>query len=297
MAPSLMLPKLTMTPFRVMALVAGVAAVCLVFSALTTTGRQAKLGKAFEQVSTLDKRDLSGRTMAEPNFWRNFDFRSEQIPSQVNEAAQKVHVTNHTINIMGSNTFYREAQPPEGVASSGEVVVLLHGAAFNSKTWLDLHTIDLLAGMGHRVIAIDLPGFGKTPGPLTGDRADYLHSLLSNLKVTHPILVSPSMSGQFSILFINKYPQDLAGFVPVAPVSTQLIKEKAPELRVPTLIIYGENDRTLGHSSRDDLLRIPTSQDIEIPQAKHPAYLDNPNLFHTLLYNFIKQVHAHRASA
>ncbi|XP_042240766.1 protein ABHD14B-like isoform X3 [Homarus americanus] len=235
--------------------------------------------------------------MAEPNFWRNFDFRSEQIPSQVNEAAQKVHVTNHTINIMGSNTFYREAQPPEGVASSGEVVVLLHGAAFNSKTWLDLHTIDLLAGMGHRVIAIDLPGFGKTPGPLTGDRADYLHSLLSNLKVTHPILVSPSMSGQFSILFINKYPQDLAGFVPVAPVSTQLIKEKAPELRVPTLIIYGENDRTLGHSSRDDLLRIPTSQDIEIPQAKHPAYLDNPNLFHTLLYNFIKQVHAHRASA
>lgn len=62
----------------------------------------------------------------------------------------------------GSNTFYREALPPEGITSSGEVVVLLHGAAFQSKTWLDLNTINLLAAMGHRVIAIDLPGGDMT---------------------------------------------------------------------------------------------------------------------------------------
>ncbi|KAK8746653.1 hypothetical protein OTU49_017123, partial [Cherax quadricarinatus] len=104
------------------------------------------------------ERDTSGRTMAEPSFWRNFDFTSEKIPSQVTNAAPLVKVTNNTINIMGSNTFYREAQPPEGVASSGEVVVLLHGAAFQSKTWLDLNTINLLAAMGHHIIAVDLPG-------------------------------------------------------------------------------------------------------------------------------------------
>lgn len=61
-------------------------------------------------------------------------------------------------SFQGTNTFYREAHPPEGVPSSGEVVVLLHGAAFKSETWLKLNTINLLAAMGHRVVAIDLPG-------------------------------------------------------------------------------------------------------------------------------------------
>lgn len=55
MAPSLMLTKMPMTPFRVMALVAGVAAICLVFSALTTTERQQKLGAVFEQPSLPNK--------------------------------------------------------------------------------------------------------------------------------------------------------------------------------------------------------------------------------------------------
>ncbi|KAG0719498.1 Protein ABHD14A [Chionoecetes opilio] len=64
---------------------------------------------------------------------------------------------------------------------------------------------------------------------------------------------------------------------------------------VPTLIIYGEKDTGLGHSSRDDLSNIPTSQAVELPGARHPAYLDQPKMFHTLLYNFIRQVHAHRA--
>lgn len=297
MAPSLMLTKMPMTPFRVMALVAGVAAICLVFSALTTTGRQQKLGAVFEQPSLPNKRDISGRTMADASFWRTFDFQSEKIPGEVTAAALKVKVTNSAINIMGSDTFYREAQPPEGITSSGEVVVLLHGAAFQSKTWLDLNTINLLAAMGHHVIAIDLPGYGMTQGALSGDRADFLQSLLSSLKVSHPVLVSPSMSGGFSIPFILKYPQGVSGYVPVAPVSTSQIVPKAQGLMVPTLIIYGEKDHTLGHTSRDDLLNIPSSQAVVLPDAKHPAYLDQPDMFHTLLYNFIGQVHAHRASA
>ena len=38
------------------------------------------------------------------------------------------------------------------------MVVLLHGAAFKSETWLNLGTINILAAMGHHVIALDLPG-------------------------------------------------------------------------------------------------------------------------------------------
>lgn len=287
--------KIPMTPLRVMGLVAGVAALCLIFSALTTSEKQAKLGEPLEQPVQQFKRDTSGRTMADPNFWKTFNFTSEKIPAEVDSLAPKVKVNESTINIMGVNTFYREAGPPEGVARSGEVVVLLHGAAFQSKTWLNLNTINILAAMGHRVIAIDLPGFGLSRGRSTGDRADYLKAVITSFKVDKPILVSPSMSGSFSIPLIVKYPQELGGYVPVAPVGTGDIVATASQIKVPTLIIYGEKDIGLGHVSRDHLSKIPTSQYFELHDAKHPAYLDQPRIFHTLLYNFIKQVHAHRA--
>lgn len=48
MAPSLML-KVPMTPLRVMGMVACVAALCLIFSAMTTSDRKPKLGGSLEQ--------------------------------------------------------------------------------------------------------------------------------------------------------------------------------------------------------------------------------------------------------
>lgn len=51
MAPSLNLSKVPMTPFRVMAVVAGFAAIFLVISAIRTTGPQQKLGAVFHHAS------------------------------------------------------------------------------------------------------------------------------------------------------------------------------------------------------------------------------------------------------
>ena len=58
------------------------------------------------------------------------------------------------------------------------MVLLLHGAAFTSQTWVDkVDTVRTVAAMGHRVIAIDLPGYGKTKiqdRQQTNDKAAYL---------------------------------------------------------------------------------------------------------------------------
>lgn len=287
-----------------MGMVVGVAVLCLVFSAFRAPSKSLKLGASLDQppaaaaaaaaAALHAKRDTSGRTMADPSFWHSFDFQSESIPPAVVDAASRVTVVTNNINIMGANTFYREAKPPTEVESSGEVVVLLHGAAFKSANWLELNTINLLAAMGHRVIAVDLPGYGESKQASVQDKAGYLLALLTHLNANKPFLVSPSMSGGFSIPFIIQNPESLSGYVPVAPVGTQKDKAKYHELQVPTLIIYGEKDTGLGHLSRDDLSNIPTSQAVELPGARHPAYLDQPVMFHTLLYNFIKQVHAHR---
>lgn len=57
--------------------------------------------------------------------------------------------------------FYREALPPNDAIKTNQCALLLHGMNFKSQTWLDLGTIALLAAMGHRVVAVDLPGTSK----------------------------------------------------------------------------------------------------------------------------------------
>ena len=44
-----------------------------------------------------------------------------------------------------------------------KVVLLLHGAAFSSQTWVArVPTIPTLAALGHTVIAVDLPGYANS---------------------------------------------------------------------------------------------------------------------------------------
>ncbi|CAL4130559.1 unnamed protein product, partial [Meganyctiphanes norvegica] len=289
-----MAPKLPVIISRGLMLIMALAAVCLVISAVTTTQRKDKLGDVVLQSANVVKRATTGKTMGSPEFWRNVNLQAEEIPAAVSEAAKKVVVNTHSINIMGADTFYRSAEPPAGVQSSGEVVVLLHGAAFKSKTWLDLGTIHNLTAMGHGVFAIDLPGYGESrSSKISGSNEDYLAQLVEKLGVIHPILLSPSMSGGFSIPFLLKFPDALSGYVPVAPVGSNSVVSKASQLALPTHVIQNVKNRGL---YSDHFFKIAMSHAVELPNAGHPAYLDQPKMFHTLLYNFIKQVHAHRAS-
>jgi len=87
--------------------------------------------------------------------------------------------------------------------------------------------------------------------------------------------------------------QQVSAWVPVAPVDTEKGKHFFSKLDVPTLIVLGELDSTLGVRSRDNLISIPTSTKPQVlPRARHPAYLDQPELWHQLLYNFISALPA-----
>jgi pimeloyl-ACP methyl ester carboxylesterase len=58
----------------------------------------------------------------------------------------------------GINMFYRKASPPSNAKPSGQSILLLHGKSFKSETWQKLGTMHLMAGIGHDVTAVDLPG-------------------------------------------------------------------------------------------------------------------------------------------
>jgi pimeloyl-ACP methyl ester carboxylesterase len=75
----------------------------------------------------------------------------------------------------------------------------------------------------------------------------------------------------------------------VAPVTTSSYSKSFYEsLHVPTMIVYGDKDLGLGLSSAKHLSDIPTATAPQIlVNSRHPAYLDQPEIWHQLLYNFM----------
>uniref|UniRef100_A0A8C8RU49 Protein ABHD14A n=1 Tax=Pelusios castaneus TaxID=367368 RepID=A0A8C8RU49_9SAUR len=174
-------------------------------------------------------------------------------------------------------------------------VVFLHGQAFTSKTWEDLGTLTLLAEEGYRSVAVDLPGYGNSPPSDTVSteqgRVAFLQHVLKELRIQRPILVSPSMSGRYSIPFILVHGVQLRGFVPIAPVGTQeYTAQQYQQVQTPTLIVYGERDASLGTQSLQSLRQLPKHKVVVLPDAGHAGYLEKPREFHEALLTFLGEL-------
>ena len=187
--------------------------------------------------------------------------------------------------------YYRRESPPNGRFT----VLLLHGQSFSSKTWDDIGTLKFLSSKNYDTVAIDLPGFGKSKDfegvPKTPEeRAGFINKVMEKLKIQRPVIVSPSMSGSYSLPFIFQGVEgrNLRGFVPVAPVGTgSYTKEDYQSIRFPTLIVYGEDDQTIGPISLRNLSDIPSSEIHMMKGAGHACYMDNAHEFHENLEKFL----------
>jgi len=182
----------------------------------------------------------------------------------------------------GVPLFYRTAGPEDG-----RPVLLLHGAAFDSETWQKLGTIDVLASAGHRVIAVDFPGFGKSPARRT-DPSSFGVELLDHLEIDRVVVVSPSMSGGASLPLVLHHPERVAGFVPIAPIGSVEYAKKLKRSPVPALVIWGEKDALFPPAQAATLAQgFEQAEVLILPGARHPAYLDQPDMFHEALLKFI----------
>jgi abhydrolase domain-containing protein 14 len=175
---------------------------------------------------------------------------------------------------------------------TGQTVLLLHGAKFNSGTWKDLGTLAKLANAGFYAVAVDLPGFGKSAGWKVNTKT-FLAELIDSLKkgsskIGRPVVVAPSMSGRLAFPFILNTPEKAAGFVPIAAVGTPLFTSKLSDNPLSVLVVWGALDRMFDPATYRALAaRFRQSELLMLPDAKHAAYLDQPDLFHDGLLKYL----------
>lgn len=104
----------------------------------------------------------------------------------------------------------------------GTPVILLHGLGANVGRWTD--TVNALAA-DYRVLAYDLPGFGKSEkGEHPYSIAFFLQvleELIATLKLEDPILVGHSLGGAVVLEYLLKHPQKVPRAVVVTPAGVR----------------------------------------------------------------------------
>lgn len=194
-------------------------------------------------------------------------------------------VESNYILVQQIKIHYLEAGQP-----ASPTILFLHGASFSSQTWQTLGTLLLLADNGYHAIAVDLPGFGQSEQAQPDNPETFLADLMDALSVAVPVVVSPSMSGRYSLPLVAAQPGRLTGFVAVAPVGITHFGPKLRGIQVPTLAIWGSNDHIISIEQADELCRLlPNARKVILTGAGHACYMNATDEFHRHLINFIHE--------
>lgn len=196
-----------------------------------------------------------------------------------------VKIESQSVLIQGAKIHYLEGGVPVKIP-----VLFLHGASFSSQTWREIGSLEYFAEQGYRVVAVDLPSYGKSQS-LSGFRDSFLLSFMETLGLQKPIVVSPSMSGNYSLPLVVHHGEKLRGFVAVAPVGISSFQKQLKGIDVPTLAIWGSNDRIVPVAQADLLVKLmPNAQKIILNNAGHACYLRDTDEFHQNLLQFFESV-------
>lgn len=124
----------------------------------------------------------------------------------------------HTADIAGSCLHYLDYGDP---GPDRRVFVLVHGLGGRWQHWTE--NIPELAEHG-RVIAVDLPGFGRSGPPSSGYSidafADAIADLIRQLELSEVVLVGHSLGGLLAVRFARRH-ADLVGAVVLAAGTVQ----------------------------------------------------------------------------
>jgi abhydrolase domain-containing protein 14 len=193
-------------------------------------------------------------------------------------------ISSQQLNCMGHPIHTLQGGP-----DVGPLVLLLHGKMFKAATWQETGTLTKLADAGYRAVALDLPGFGKSPA---GDiePVEVIKVVISQAAPNGAILLGPSMGGRIALEFTLANQDLVNGLILVGAVGVQENKKRLKDISLPCLAIWGEKD-SISPLANGHLLQqgIKDAELTVIQGASHPCYLDQPDEWHRILLGFLTE--------
>lgn len=121
---------------------------------------------------------------------------------------------------------YGMALPPKvayvelNPTGSKGTLIFIHGLGSYLKFWW--YQLDDYAAQGWHVLALDLPGYGKSDKPATFPytmeaMADAVRELAHQRGIVQPIVIGHSMGGQTALSWAIRYPQEVRALVLTSP--------------------------------------------------------------------------------
>ncbi len=169
-------------------------------------------------------------------------------------------------------------------------LLFLHGKAFQAETWQELGTLQAGINAGFSILALDLPGFGKSPEATIAPEK-VISEVMKAVNIDRAIVIGPSMGGRIALEFALNNPEKIAGLVLVGAVGVEENRDRLKELPSKSLIVWGENDQ-ISDPQNGVLLHkaISGSTLVVFKGAKHPCYLEQPDLWHETVIKFANTV-------
>lgn len=194
-------------------------------------------------------------------------------------------IIDEYIDISGSKIHYLMENK-----NADETIILLHGMKFTSDDWRRTGIIDNLANEGYNVIAVEIPGYGKSER-LDMPYDDFLNEFANSLGLTSFHLLGPSFSGEISIKFALKYQKMLKSLIIVDSINVDKYNEKLKEIKVPTFIVWGKKDDLAPYKFATILKEnISKSKSYTFDELGHTCYLKSPDVFSKELVQFLKEI-------
>jgi pimeloyl-ACP methyl ester carboxylesterase len=153
--------------------------------------------------------------------------------------AGEAQVTSrHIVLPDGARIHVVESGPPDGVP-----VLLCHGWGACVYGWAGI--IPVLAAAGHRAIAVDLRGHGRSDGAReagsysTAALVAQLASIIATLGIDRPVLVGHSMSGRITLQYALEHPGKVRGLALLAPIGVGSLRRSIERFAKPLLALGG----------------------------------------------------------
>ena len=199
-------------------------------------------------------------------------------------SSQMTVISTQQLDCQGHPVHTLQAGP-----DAGPLFLLLHGKMFQAATWLETGTLAKLADAGYRVVALDLPGFGRSPAADIKP-VEILKAVIDQASQNKAILLGPSMGGRIALEFTLANQNLVNGLILVGTVGVPENKARLKEISLPCLAVWGGED-TISPLVNGHLLKqeIKDAKLEVISGAPHPCYLDQPDEWHRILFRFLNE--------